>query len=239
MLDEIKKIADQVVIIGDAVLIQADCTLILPLIDKVDAVVTDPPFGIGQDKGFDGSGGFGKPIKRKKYTGQWDKVRPNNSIFEQIIMMKKPAIIWGGQYFADLLPANGKWLWWDKCQTMPTYGDGELAWTNLIGNAPKKIIYNNNGVMAKERGGLHPTQKPIGVMKWCISHLPDDAQTIFDPFMGSGSTGVAGVQMGKSFIGIERDAAYFDIAIKRIEQAQRQDDLFIEKPAKKQTETLF
>jgi site-specific DNA-methyltransferase (adenine-specific)/modification methylase len=76
----------------------------------------------------------------------------------------------------------------------------------------------------------HPTQKPEGVMKWCIQHLPDEAQTICDPFMGSGTTGVAAIKLGKTFIGIEREPSYFDIACRRIEAAYKQPDMFIEKP---------
>ena len=134
-----------------------------------------------------------------------------------------------------MLPPQGKWLWWDKCQTMPTYGDGELAWTNLNGVAPKKFVYSNNGLMAKEKGREHPTQKPVQLMKWCLGFLPD-AQTILDPYCGSGSTGVAAVQMGRDFIGIERDERYFDIAVRRIEQAQLQTDLFIAPAPKSKAE---
>lgn len=214
------------VTIGSATLYCGDCRDILPTLGKVDAVVTDPPYGIKQDKGFDG---FGAPIQRRQYDGDWDAVRPDQDVLQMCVSAGPKAILWGGQYFADILPAQGKWLWWDKCQTMPTFGDGELAWTNLNGVAPKKFVYSNNGLMAKEKGREHPTQKPVQLMRWCLGFLPD-AQTILDPFMGSGTTGVAAVQMGRKFIGIEREPKYFDIACKRIEDAQRQGDMFIEQP---------
>lgn len=213
--------------IGDCRLILGDCLEVMPTLAPVDAVVTDPPYGIKQDKGFDGFGGFGKPIGRRQYDGDWDSSRPPPDAFAALLLASDKHIIWGGNYFTDLLPVSGKWLWWDKCQTMPTYGDGELAWTSLSGVAPKKFIYSNNGLMAKERGRVHPTQKPVAVMEWCLSFLPD-AQTILDPFMGSGTTGVACVKLGRKFIGIEIDEGYFDIACKRIEKAYTQPDLFIE-----------
>ena len=223
----IRAVSERVVTIGRATLIQGDCRDVLPVLGKVDAHITDPPYGIKQDKGFDGFGGFGAPISRRQYEGDWDAERPTAETFPLILGSATVCIIWGGQYFADLLPAQGKWLWWDKCQTMPTFGDGELAWTNLKGVAPKKFTYSNNGLMAKEKGRVHPTQKPVQLMKWCIGFVPD-AEVILDCFMGSGTTGIAAVQMGLSFIGIEREPKYFEIACKRIEDAQRQGDMFIQ-----------
>jgi DNA modification methylase len=226
--------------IGDCDLYQADCLPILAALQQeggggkplFDAVVTDPPYGVNQDRGF-GLGGVGFGGRRagmvKRYAGGWDADRPAPEVFAALLDVADSFIIWGGQYFADLLPAQGKWLWWDKCQTMPSFGDGELAWTNLPGQAPKKLVYSNNGLMAREKDRQHPTQKPIAVMEWCLSFLPD-ARRIFDPFMGSGTTGVACVKTGRAFVGIERDPGYFEIACKRIADAHRQADLFVAKP---------
>jgi DNA modification methylase len=219
------------VTIGDCRLIQGDCLSIMPLLGKVDAVVTDPPYGINQAGGFSGAGGFSKPIARREYKGDWDDARPPSAVFKAILDASRVQIIWGGQYFADLLPAKGKWLWWDKCQTMPTFGDGEMAWTSLSGNAPKKIVYNNNGLQAKEKGRVHPTQKPIEVMQWCLGFLPD-AETILDPFMGSGTTLVACAKLGRKGIGIELDPDYFDIAVERVRKAYEQADMFVPAPSK-------
>ena len=219
--------------IGRATLYLGDCRDILPTLGKVDAVVTDPPYGIGADKGkrggamaFNGS----KPIARMETDDKWDAVRPDDELIRACVTAGKVAILWGGNYFADLLPAQGRWLWWDKCQTMPSYGDGELAWTNLPQATPKRIILANNQLFAERAERFHPTQKPEKVMRWCLGFLPD-AQTILDPFMGSGTTGVAAVQMGRDFIGVEREPKYFDIACKRIEDAQRQGDFFVEAAA--------
>lgn len=117
--------------IGDCTLHLGDCREIMPLLPKVDAVVTDPPYGIKQANGFDGFGGMGAPIARRKYDGDWDNSRPDDETFAAVLNAGQVHIIWGGNYFTDMLPVGRKWLFWDKCQTMPTYSDGEMAWTSL------------------------------------------------------------------------------------------------------------
>lgn len=216
------------VIIGNATLYRADCMDVLPTLGKVDAVITDPPYGIGADKGKKGAIPFkgGKSYERAHHPeNNWDATRPPDELLVAVVMAGHVSIVWGGNYFADLFSPQGKWLWWDKCQTMPSYGDGELAWTNLPGSTPKKFTWANNKIFADRVERHHPTQKPIELMRWCIEQagIP---QTILDPFMGSGTTGVAAVQMGRQFIGIERERKYFDIACQRIEDAQRMGDMF-------------
>ena len=112
------------------------------------------------------------------------------------------------------------------------FSDGELAWTSRDG-ALREFVRCPKA-MDKE----HPTQKPVALMRWCIEFFPL-AGTILDPFMGSGTTGVACAKLGRKFIGIEIEPKYFDIACKRIEEAYRQPDLFIEPPAKAMQETLL
>ena len=216
------------IIIGSATLYLGDCRDIVPTLGKVDAVVTDPPYGINMDKGTRGHGydGFGLGKKRtpRSYAGGWDGERPDPEIFKVLLTCADKHIIWGGNYFSDLLPVSKKWLWWDKLQTMPTYSDGELAWTSLPGTSTKKFVYNGSGLHAKEQERFHPTQKPVQLMKWCVGFT---SGVVIDPFMGSGTTGVACMEMARAFIGIERDPAYFQIACKRIEDAQRQGDMFL------------
>jgi site-specific DNA-methyltransferase (adenine-specific)/modification methylase len=227
--------------IGDAVLYLGDCRDILPTLGKVDAVVTDPPYGINADRGAGGGGfdGFGGGKRRvpKTYAGGWDKDRPEADLFDLILASAPLHIIWGGNYFSDVLPVSQKWLWWDKLQTMPTYSDGELAWTSIPGTSTKKFTYNGSGLHAREKERVHPTQKPVALMDWCLGLIPS-AHSILDPFAGSGTTGVACVNLGRSFIGIEREPAYFDIACRRIEEAYRQPRLFAEPVAKPVQETL-
>ena len=219
--------------IGDCTLYQGDCLDILPTLPKVDAVVTDPPYGIGQDKGFEGFegfGGFGPPIPRRQYEDEWDDVRPSKRVFDAILEAGKCAVIFGGNYFTDILPVGGHWYVWDKKNTMPTFSDCELAWTNIDRKSVKLLTYEYNGLIGKREARVHPTQKPYEVMRWCVERMPKGTQTILDPFMGSGTTGVACAKLGRKFIGIELEPRYFDIAAKRIEDAYAQPDLFIEQP---------
>ena len=241
MRDETISAAKRVEIIGDCTLYLGDCREILPTLGKVDAVVTDPPYGIGADKGKKGAISFkgGKPVERAYYPeNTWDDARPDRAIFDAMREASREQIIWGGNYFADWLPAKGRWLWWDKCQTMPSYGDGELAWTSLAATTPKKFTLANNKLFAQRVERHHPTQKPLQVIEWCLGFLPA-ATTILDPFMGSGTTGVACVKLGRKFIGIEIDPTYFDIACKRIQDAVDRPDMFVERPAPPVQEALL
>jgi len=211
------------VIIGNATLYLGDCRDILPTLGKVDAVVTDPPYGIGEDGGDKNRRRGYKPLVVHEKLS-WDKERPQKEIFDTIRECSDAQIIWGGNYFADFLPPSMGWLYWDK-KMGGDFSDGELAWTSQ-----KRAVRDfSKSPFAGLSGGhdrVHPTQKPVDLMKWCINFLPN-AQTILDPFLGSGTTGVAAAQMGRKFIGIEREPKYFDIACKRIEDAQKQGDLFI------------
>lgn len=209
-----------------------DCRDVLPTLAKVSAIVTDPPYGIGKDGQKKTTGGHGG---RKAYDFLgWDGERPEPELLQLIMEAGRQHIIWGGNYFADLLPPQMKWLVWDKGQRI-NQSDGELAYTS-IGGALRICTMNRVELMTD--GAVHPTQKPVALMKWCIRQL-DDAETILDPYMGSGSTGVAAVQMGHAFIGIERLPYYFDIACRRIEAATRQPDMFIEPAARPVQENLF
>lgn len=221
------------VIIGDAQLWLGDCREILPSLDRVDACITDPPYGIGKDGQKRTTGGHGG---RKAYEFMgWDSQRPDREIFGNLLAAADFHIIWGGNYFADLLPPTGKWLVWDKNQRI-NQSDGELAWTSMHGAIR---IFDMNRVELMLDGAEHPTQKPVELMKWCIKQLPERCKTILDPFCGSGTTGVAAVRLGRSFIGIEREPRYFDIACRRIEQAYAQPDMFVAPPAKPTQEPLI
>lgn len=231
------------VVIGDATLYLGDCAAILPLVGKVDAVITDPPYGISADSGMGGGGtdATGRwKRKPKVYVGGWDAERPSAGLLRAVAGAGEVAILWGGNYFADVLPQGGRWLFWDKLNSMPTYSDGEIAWTSLSGASVKKFTRCNNGLASMTDGvRSHPTQKPVPLMAWCLGFVPE-AKTILDPFMGSGTTGVAAIQLGRKFIGIERDPAYFDIACRRIEQAVAQGQLFAPEPdAKPVQESLI
>lgn len=204
--------------IGNATLYLGDCREIVPSLHGVDAVITDPPYGINwkprvnhqdqpwiDDKEFDPS-----PFLR---LGVWH-------------------LFWGAQYFADKLPVSESWATWvkrpidfDFSKDGRTYATTELAWSDW-GKSRFKCLVWDGGKRAgttENRDFSHPSQKPVEVMEWCI---PDGAETILDPYMGSGTTGVACHNLSRKFIGIEIEPEYFDIACKRVEQAQRQPRLF-------------
>ncbi len=213
--------------IGDATLYLGDCMDILPTLDKVDAVITDPPYGIADDFLKPSAKGEWATLYAEKIT--WDSFAPQKAV-DLAVSLAKNSIVWGGNYFV-LEPKRG-WLIWDKMQNH-TSGHAELAWTNL--DIPIRSFAYSRAQLSTEQK-QHPTQKPIGLMAWCIDLA--NPETILDPFMGSGTTGVAAIQMGRKFIGIEREPKYFDIACKRIEQASKQVDMFIEPPKQEQVSFL-
>lgn len=179
-----------------------DCREILPTLGKVDAVVTDPPYGIG----------FGKKhtkwsANRETILGDWDDEIPDVS---HLLGLGDEVIVWGGERFS--LPVTRGWLTWAKPDAAPTFASTEFAWTNK--DRPARHFVYSVGATNSERVG-HPTQKPIALMRWCLGFIPK-AKVVLDPYMGSGTTGVACVQEGRGFIGIEREPRYFDIACRRI-----------------------
>ncbi len=192
-------------------------------------LVTDPPYGIriAANGRIGGTGSKGTWVKEYEPT-TWDDSTADEAIALALELADR-AIIFGGNYYH--LPPARCWLVWDK-ETTGNFADCELAWTNLDKTVRRiRHLWNGLARAGNEPRGDHPSQKPLNVMKWCIGHLPNDAQTILDPFMGSGTTGVAAVQMGRDFIGIEREPKYFDIACRRIEDAQRQGDFFLSEAA--------
>lgn len=203
--------------IGPHTLYLGDCREILPTLGPVAAVVTDPPYGIGIAR---------NPIRQKHASQAWDDAVPGDDIFAALNDLSVWQIIWGGNYFG--LPPRACFLVWDKVQPQDfTLSMCEQAWTNLDG--PAKLFRRHVVSFQKD----HPTQKPLELMEWCLDRLPEPNESVLDPFMGSGTTGVACVKRGKAFTGIERDPAFFDIACRRIEAAMNQPDLFIPQPKAK------
>ncbi|MFZ3286574.1 MAG: site-specific DNA-methyltransferase [Telluria sp.] len=221
------------VMIGGATLYCGACEEVLPLIGKVDAVITDPPYGID----YENAGGFCESSGWTKFEKLgWDKVKPERAIFEQLIAISRVQVIWGGNYFTDSLPPTMQWLVWDKGQRNFTLADCEFAWSSQNRAAR---IFNYARALALKDGKQHPTQKPIALMAWCIEQVKPNPQLILDPFLGSGTTGVAAIQLGRKFIGIEREPKYFEIACRRIEQAVAQGQLFAPEPMKQDQSAMF
>ena len=214
-------------VIGSCHIYLGDCRDILPHLPKVDLVLTDPPYGIGEAK----KQGMSRVRKTSKWANpqaskyeemEWDNCPAEQSIIDYIVSAKS-AIIWGGNYFS--VPPAKCWLVWDK-KTTGDFADCELAWTNLD-KAVRKFEWLWSGFKKQEpEDRTHPTQKPIRLMEWCIDLAPKNTLTVADPFAGSGTTGVACVRMGKTFYGIEREPKYFDIMCERIRREVDRPQLF-------------
>ena len=209
----------------DVTLYCGDCLDILPTLGKVDAVVTDPPYGIAScwKGGFSALHGWARAGEAKDMRNAWDEVAPDKSIFDMLLAMSGKQVIWGGNHFP--LPTSRGWLIWNKPERGFTLSEAELAWTNI--DMPMRVFDYHRS----ESDRIHPTQKPVALMEWCLekARIPIGA-TVLDPYMGSGTTGVACVRTGRRFIGIELDPGYFAIAQRRIAEAQAQPALFAPEP---------
>jgi len=203
-------------------LMLGDCRDLLPI--ECDAVVADPPYGISYSPGGGGGGIRRKDGTRyaKRFTGD-DLVLHDDEAYDPapILAMGKPTCLWGGNHFASRLPDSSGWLIWDKRRgtTRNDFADCEIAWTNQK-RVARVLPHLWNGMLKDSERGIprvHPTQKPVAVMEWCMDELkiPQGA-VVLDPYMGSGTTGVACIRTGRKFIGIEKDPTYFEIAKKRI-----------------------
>jgi site-specific DNA-methyltransferase (adenine-specific) len=212
--------------IGNQRLILGDCLAVMPKLGRFDAVVTDSPYGIG----FSHGGGGGKLARSTRLDHM--PIIGDEKPFDPapLLALGIPAILWGGNHFADRLPASQSWLTWDKrCADYSNdQADCEMAWTNL-GFPARMFRHVWNGMLRGSESKtprVHPTQKPVALMEWCLGFLPD-AKTILDPFMGSGTTLVACQRLGRHGTGIELDPEYFEGACRRVDEAARQPDLLI------------
>lgn len=234
--------AKRVEVIGEAVLLLGDCLEVLPHLGKVDAVVTDPPYGIAYSPGGGGRAAFGKRGVHKRFTGD-DIVIGDKAPFDPAMLLELDAaarILWGGNHYASRLPDSPAWLFWDKhcAESGLSFAEGEFAWTDLPVTA-KAFRHLWNGVAKASECGVsrvHPTQKPVALLEWCLRLLSQEISSVVDPFMGSGTTGVACIKTGRKFIGMEIHEPYFDIACARIREAHRQPDMFVA-PAPKPVQT--
>jgi DNA modification methylase len=198
-----------------------DCREILPTLPRADLVLTDPPYGIGADRNLRANKQHGNAAtpSRDYGSGDWDSSVPDAETMRLVVGCGTLAVVWGGNYFG--LPPSAGWLVWDKDNGRNGYADCELAWTNLP-QAIRRIRYRWMGMLQEHAGRdkeerYHPTQKPLPVMRWCLSHAPE-AVTIIDPFAGSGTTLRAAMDLGRRAIGIEIEERYCEIAAKRLSQ---------------------
>lgn len=213
-----------------------DCLEILPMIPDgvIDAVITDPPYGIGiinksrgsigGSKSFGSIGGAKKIIKAKVYPA----VIGDDSPFNPSALLKrfydKPMVLFGANYYARSLPEMSSWFIWDKRDgtTSDNFADCEMAWSN-VGGPARLFSHHWRGLIKaseQDQRRLHPTQKPVAVMRWIIDKTTAPGQIILDPYAGSGSTLVAAKELGRNYIGIEITQDYCAIAVERLKQGE-------------------
>ena len=179
---------------------------------KIGGVITDPPYGIGIDGQKQSKAANPKHNRKAHEFRNWDSERPSEDIFNFIISLNVPSVIWGGNYFADLLPPSRGWIYWGKGQDGAlTSSDGELAWTNI--SKPLRSLVVNRAAL---KGSVHPTQKPLEVIKFSIDYC-DAIGNILDLFGGSGSTMIACEKLGRTNFTMELDPKYCDVIVKRWE----------------------
>jgi hypothetical protein len=203
-----------------------DCADVLPTLGNVDGVVTDPPFGVGNFVQV-----TGRIIGRGANRGRsvtWNDAPPAPEIFKILRSISTHRIIFGANFF-NCFEDRGGAIVWVKRQSMPNFSKADIAsCTHFSKTEIVEIPWTNFTVTHKAESD-HPCERPVELYRWCIEYMPY-CKTILDPFMGSGSTGVAAVRLGRKFIGIEIHEPYFDIACRRLSDALKQPDMFIERP---------
>jgi site-specific DNA-methyltransferase (adenine-specific)/modification methylase len=222
--------------IGDCTLYLANCLEIVPAVDHAGVLLTDPPYGMDYKSGHNSSRkGAGKAMSRKE--GNFRPIAGDSTPFDPkfLLELNMPSIIWGANHFNHVLMPRRRWLVWNKLcgkTSLPSGSDIELAWCSEAG--PDRIFDHLwRGIMRAGEENIvhsakhHPNQKPVALMSWCLGFLPTGS--VLDPFMGSGSTGVAAVRAGRPFVGIELDETYFDIACDRIRKEYAQPNMFTPK----------
>ena len=220
------------VIIGNATLYCGDCMEYMAgLSDKAfDLAIVDPPYGIGAGS-VNFKNGSSKSEKPYFKAVDWDSLPPSKEYFAELRRVSKNQIIWGGNYFSDLLPAFRCFISWDKTIHGNSYADCELAWTSFDKVAR---YYRENIAQTNSEGRIHPTQKSIKLYEWLLTAFAKPGQRIIDTHLGSGSSAIAANNLGFEFVGCELDADYFSASCQRIENAQRQVSLFDPAPSKQE-----
>lgn len=192
-----------------------------------DLAIVDPPYGIGEDGAKNHSRG-NKAIAKKHIIKNWDKNRPSKEYFNELIRVSKNQIIWGGNYFADLLTPTMGWIFWDKHMS-GDFSAGELAYTSF-NKALEKFDFAWNGMlqgdMKNKETRIHPTQKPVALYKWLLKNYAKEGDLILDTHVGSASSLIACEEMGFDYVGCELDKDYYDMACKRIETYRQQLRMF-------------
>lgn len=209
---------------GDHLLYCGDCNDSLAIDEllkgvKVDLLLTDPPYGVDCEKFVPADSGksklIRKDVQRRHVKSDWDKSRPEKETLLSLVRRAEIAIVFGGNFFADMLPAGTHWIVWDKHQTLPTFGDCELAWTNVSRKSVVKYDVEFNGLIGREKERFHPTQKPVKLFAQIIDDYTDVGAVILDPYGGSGTTLIAAEQSGRIARMIDREPKYVATMLER------------------------
>ena len=196
-----------------------DCLELMKEIpDKsIDLIVTDPPYGKKADKGTNGFG----TSKNRRYQGGWDNQRPDKQVFDEMFRISKNLIIFGANYFCDMLPFSNHWIFWDKKGDISfknPFADGELIYTTFT-SPIKRVVFKQQGFITDSKDKrYHPTQKPSELIQMLIEQYSNKGDIILDPFLGSGTTAVACVNTNRHYIGFEKEPKYYDITCKRLNE---------------------
>lgn len=184
-----------------------------------ELAIVDPPYGINMGHKECYSSGY----LTKYHTSDWDSARPPAAYWSELMRVSQNQIVWGGNFFADVLPVSKKWIVWDKHQP-----DGislsmfELAWQSQQNKQAK--IFSRSVMMDKRR--IHPTQKPVALYQWLLNNYAKPGDKILDTHLGSASIAIACHDLGYSLTACELDRVYYDLAIKRVQRHIAQKWLF-------------
>jgi len=209
---------------GDHMLYCGDCRDALAMDEllkgvTVDLLLTDPPYGVDCEKFVPADSGksklIRKDVQRRHVKSDWDKSRPEKETLLSLVRRAEIAIVFGGNFFADMLPVSTHWIVWDKHQTMPTFGDCELAWTSVSRKSVVKYDVEFNGLIGREKERFHPTQKPVKLFAQIIDDYTDVGAVILDPYGGSGTTLIASEQSGRIARMIDREPKYIATMLER------------------------
>lgn len=211
---------------GSVRLYCGDCAELLPFLPAVDAVITDPPYGIGT---WSATGGNSISEAQAAEINAWDKL-PTADELRAVVAKGTVAVLWGGNYLMDVLGKCRAPLIWDKAIRGMHFADGEMAWTSFDWGTLR--ILNYPLASGETKGAkVHPTQKPIRVMSWSMEQAKVPAgATVLDPFMGSGTTALACLRTSRAFIGVEKHRPHFETAVARVRAELSQGDLFLSQP---------
>jgi len=197
-----------------------------------DLAIVDPPYGIGFDgevstmannnsKKWDNAKGSG--YKKK----EWDATKPNKKYFDELKRVSKNQIVWGGNYFTDILPVTGGWIVWEKgVPDNMSLSQAELAYNSTLNSVRVCKILWSGFRKCENIKRIHPTQKPVKLYEWLLTNYAKKDYKILDTHLGSGSIAIACHNLGFDLTACELDKEYYDSAMKRIKEHQQQIRLF-------------